>query len=97
MALCDSHAAEWLRWVDHYQDAGPVTRFRHYSPSEETRRRMSEEMRQVRIQDRRELIRQQQRLIENDCATNCTHQEGGTWPTSAPTPSSTSDTSTTPR
>jgi hypothetical protein len=30
-------------------------------------------------------------------ALTAAHQEGGTWPTSAPTPSSTSDTSTTPR
>jgi hypothetical protein len=32
-----------------------------------------------------------------DALTAALHEEGGTWPTSAPTPSSTSDTSTTPR
>ena len=96
MTLCETHATEWAKWVDHYQDAGPVTRYRHYSPSPENRRRMSEEMWRVRIEERRQLIRQQLDLIERDCSRNCT-QEGGPWPTSAPTPSSTSDTSTTPR
>jgi len=32
-----------------------------------------------------------------DALSAAHNQEGGTWPTSAPTPSSTSDTSTTPR
>lgn len=70
-SLCPTHAAEAARWTDHYQDAGPVTRFRHYSPSAETRRRMSEEMRRARIDDRAALIRQQLDLIRRDCAKRC--------------------------
>lgn len=72
MSTCSDCADLINRWIDAYQDMGPIRGWRQYQTSPDSRARRSAEMFSAKVDDRARLIQRQVRHIRD----TCTHEDG---------------------
>lgn len=65
--MCPDCTAQYMAWLDY---KAPIGRWLHYSPSHETRARLSRENYSALVKGRYQLIREQTAAIRKHCHDN---------------------------